>query len=156
MTNSVGKPTIPPWLYKLFTGHQYPYVRRLAKFGQTLKPGEDRPEPTREMIEAKFWEVYPRCRVKVLQEVKEGMIVVFHDLGEYPPGGFQELVHDPEAFLGRTFGKKKIKVLIRNGKLSSKAITIPRSFTTYTVSHTWKKGVKITGLKYRYSFKALK
>ena len=35
MTNSVGKPTIPPWLYKLFTGHQYPYVRRLAKFGQT-------------------------------------------------------------------------------------------------------------------------
>ena len=22
--------TIPPWLYKLFTGHQYPYVRRLA------------------------------------------------------------------------------------------------------------------------------
>ena len=77
MTNSTGKPTVPPWLYKLFTGHQYPYVRRLAKFGQVVKPGEDRPEPTKEMIEAKFWDVYPRCRMKVLQEVKEGMIVSF-------------------------------------------------------------------------------
>ena len=80
-----------------------------------LKPGEDRPEPTREMIEAKFWEVYPRCRVKVLQEVKEGMIVVFHDLGEYPPGGFQELVDNPEEFLAKTFGKKKIKVNFYDG-----------------------------------------
>ena len=113
--NSIGKPTIPPWLYKLFTGHQYPYVRRLAKFGQTVKPGEDRPEPTKEMIEAKFWEVYPRCRAKVLQEVKEGMIVVFRDLGEYPPGGFQELVDNPEEFLATTFGKKKIKVNFYDG-----------------------------------------
>ncbi len=64
-----------------------------------MKPGEDRPEPTKEMIEAKFWDVYPRCRMKVLQEVKEGMIVVFHDLAEYPPGGFQELVDNPEEFL---------------------------------------------------------
>lgn len=110
MTDSSGKPPVPAWLYKLFTGHQYPYVRRLAKFGQTVRPGEDRPEPTKEMIETKFWEVYPRCRVKVLQEVKEGMIVVFHDLGEYPPGGYQELVDNPEEFLARTFGKKKIKV----------------------------------------------
>ena len=103
MTNSTGKPTVPPWLYKLFTGHQYP-------FGQVVKPGEDRAEPTKEMIEAKFWDVYPRCRVKVLQEVKEGMIVVFHDLAEYPPGGFQALVDNPEEFLATTFGKKKIKV----------------------------------------------
>lgn len=115
MTDAAGKPAIPPWLYKLFTGHQYPYVRRLAKFGQAVKPGEDRPEPTREMIEAKFWEVYPRCRMKVLQEVKEGMIVVFHDLGEYPPGGYQELVDNPEEFLAKTFGKKKIKVNFYDG-----------------------------------------
>ena len=53
MANQPGRGTVPPWLYKLFTGHQYPYVRRLAKFSQAVKPGEDRPEPTKEMIEAK-------------------------------------------------------------------------------------------------------
>ena len=107
MNNQLAKPNVPPWLHKLFTGHQYPYVRRLAKFAQPIKPGEDRQEPTKEMIEAKFWEVYPRCWAKILQEVKVGMIVVFHDLGEYPAGGYQELVDDPDAFLAKTYGKKK-------------------------------------------------
>ena len=107
---------VPPWLYKLFTGHQYPYVRRQAKFAIAIKPGEDRPEPTKDMIEAKFWEVYPRCSVKVLQEVKAGMIVVFHDLGAYPPGGYQELVENPEEFLAKTYGKKKIKINFYDGE----------------------------------------
>jgi hypothetical protein len=116
MTDVSERKPVPPWLYKLFTGHQYPYVRRLAKFGIPVKPGEDRPEPTKEMIEAKFWEVYPRCSVKVLQEVKAGMIVVFHDLGAYSPGGYQELVDDPEGFLAKTYGKKKIKVNFYDGE----------------------------------------
>jgi len=80
-----------------------------------MKPGEDRLEPTKELIEAKFWEVYPRCWAKILQEVKVGMIVVFHDLGEYPAGGYQELVDDPDAFLAKTYGKKKIKVNFYDG-----------------------------------------
>ncbi|MDE3050717.1 MAG: hypothetical protein KGJ48_12570, partial [Nitrospirota bacterium] len=83
---------------------------------QPIKPGEDRSEPTKEMIEAKFWEVYPRCRAKILQEVKVGMIVVFHDLGEYPAGGYQELVDNPEEFLAKTYGKKKIKVNFYDGE----------------------------------------
>ncbi|MCP9447290.1 MAG: hypothetical protein NNA22_06935 [Nitrospira sp.] len=111
-----GKPSVPPWLYKLFTGHQYPYVRRLAKFAQPVAPGEDRPEPTKEMIEAKFWEIFPRCRVKVLQEVKEGMIVVFHELGEYPPGEYEELIENPEEFLASRYGKKKIKLNFYDGE----------------------------------------
>ncbi len=115
MSDTSARPAVPPWLYKLFTGHQYPYVRRLAKFGQTVVPGEDRPEPTKEMIDTKFWEVYPRCWVKILQEVKVGMIVVFHDLGEYQAGGYQALVDDPEAFLSATYGKKKIKVNFYDG-----------------------------------------
>ena len=49
MTNSAERPTVPPWLHKLFTGHQYPYVRRLAKFAQPLKPGERRQEPTKDL-----------------------------------------------------------------------------------------------------------
>jgi hypothetical protein len=116
MNNNPTERTVPPWLYKLFTGHQYPYVRRLAKFAQPIRPGEDRPEPTKDMIEAKFWEVFPRCSVKVLEEVKTGMIVVFHDLGEYPPGSYQGLIDNPEEFLARTYGKKKIKVNFYDGE----------------------------------------
>jgi hypothetical protein len=116
MTPPSEKRPVPSWLYKLFTGHQYPYVRRLAKFAQPVRPGEDRPEPTKEMIEEKFWEVYPRCSAKILQEVKSGMIVVFHELGEYPPGGCQELVDHPEEFLAKTYGKKKIKVNFYDGE----------------------------------------
>ena len=61
-----------------------------------------------------------------------------------------------KQYLVFSHGSKKIKVLIRNGKHTSKAITIPKSFTTYTISHTWKKGVKIGLLQYRYSYKTLK
>jgi hypothetical protein len=114
MSNQSEK-TVPPWLYKLFTGHQYPYVRRLAKFAKLVVPGEDRPEPTRDEIDAKFWEVFARCSVKVLQEIKTGMIVSFVELGTFEAGRYQELVAEPEAFLARTYGKKKIKVNFYDG-----------------------------------------
>jgi len=110
------KQTVPPWLYKLFTGHQYPYVRRLAKFAKPVVPGEDRGEPTKDEIDVKFWEVFPRCRVKILQEVKEGMIVTFHELGQYEAGTYQELIDTPEDFLAKTYGKKKIKVNFYDGE----------------------------------------
>jgi len=110
------KQTVPPWLYKLFTGHQYPYVRRLAKFAKPVTPGEDRSEPTKEEIDAKFREVFPRCWAKILQEVKEGMIVTFHELGQYKAGQYQELIDHPEEFLAKTYGKKKIKVNFYDGE----------------------------------------
>ena len=109
--------TVPPWLYKLFTGHQYPYVRRQAKFAnRDIKPGQERPEPTADEIKAKFWEIFPRCSVKVLQEVKTGMIVGFIELGQYGAGTYQELMDGPEDFLARTYGKKKIKVNFYDGE----------------------------------------
>ncbi len=107
---------VPPWLYKLFTGHQYPYVRRLAKFAKPVTPGEDRSEPTKEEIDAKFREVFPRCWAKILQEVKEGMIVTFHELGQYEAGQYQALIDHPEEFLAKTYGKKKIKVNFYDGE----------------------------------------
>jgi hypothetical protein len=92
-------------------------VRRQAKFAnKELKPGGERPEPTREAIDAKFWETFPRCWVKVLQEVKTGMIVRFVELGTYEPGQYQDLVDSPEEFLARTYGKKKIKVNFYEGE----------------------------------------
>jgi len=98
-----GEREIPKWVYKLFTGHAYPYVRRQAKFGFKR-------EPTPEDIKVKFWEIYPQCWLKVLQEIKTGMIVSFIELGRYEAGTFQELVDGPDEFLAKTYGKKKIKL----------------------------------------------
>ena len=110
MSELEDRPSVPPWLYKLFTGQQYPYVRRLAKFARKVPPGEERREPTKDEIDAKFWEVFPHCSAKILQEVKTGMIVSFIELGAYSAGGYQELIDTPEEFLAREYGKKKIKV----------------------------------------------
>jgi hypothetical protein len=110
MDQDTGKREIPKWVYKLCTGLAYPYVRRQAKFAKPVKPGEDREEPTPAEIEAKFWEVYPNCWVKVLQEIKTGMIVAFIELGRYEPGMYQELIESPERFLATHYGKKKIKL----------------------------------------------
>ncbi len=109
MTNSTH-PDVPPWLYKLFTGHQYPFVRRQAKFDKKRPADGERTEPTPDEIREKFWEIYPRCTTKMLQEVKTGMIVAFKELGGYAAGTYQEFVDHPDDFLAREYGKKKIKV----------------------------------------------
>src|SRR5438132_11399274 len=38
------------------------------------------------------------------------MIVSFIELGEYEPGTYQELLDNPEEFLAKHYGKKKIKL----------------------------------------------
>jgi len=114
MTDST-RADVPPWLYKLFTGHQYPYVRRLAKFDKPRPADGERTEPNQDEIKEKFWEVYPRCTAKMLQEIKTGMIVAFKELGGYEAGTYQEFVDHPEDFLAREYGKKKIKVNFYDG-----------------------------------------
>lgn len=117
MTESMARPEVPPWLYKLFTGHQYPYVRRQAKFAKKDRSADgEREEPTQDEIREKFWEIYPHCSAKMLQEVKTGMIVTFLELGSYEPGTFQAFVDAPEEFLAATYGKKKIKVNFYQGE----------------------------------------
>ncbi|MEJ2230701.1 MAG: hypothetical protein P8X46_05920 [Nitrospirales bacterium] len=116
MTDSAPRPDVPAWLYKLFTGHQYPYVRRQAKFDRKDRPANgERPEPTQDEIREKFWEIFPRCTAKMLQEVKTGMIVTFVELGGYEAGTYQEFIDHPEEFLSREYGKKKIKVNFYDG-----------------------------------------
>ncbi len=116
MVDQSQEHVVPPWLHKLFTGHQYPYVRRLAKFDKKdRKIGDASSDPSREEIEAKFQEVYPRCSARILQEVKQGMIVSFRELGFYQPGCYRELVETPETFLAREYGRKKIKVNFYDG-----------------------------------------
>ena len=51
----------------------------------------------------------------MLQEVKVGMIVAFNELGGYEAGTYQEFVDNPDSFLSRAYGKKKIKVNFYDG-----------------------------------------
>jgi hypothetical protein len=99
----MGERDVPKWVYKLFTGQAYPYVRSQSKFAFKR-------DPTPEDIQQKFWEIFPRCWLKVLQEIKTGMIVTFIELGRYEPETYQELIEHPEEFLAKTYGKKKIKL----------------------------------------------
>jgi hypothetical protein len=116
MTSVPSRPDVPQWLYKLFTGHQYPYVRRQAKFDRKDRQEDgERFEPTPDDIREKFWEIFPRCTTKMLQEVKVGMIVAFKELGGYEAGTYQEFIDNPDEFLSREYGKKKIKVNFYDG-----------------------------------------
>jgi len=117
MTERNAQSPVPPWLYKLFTGRQYPYVRRQAKFERKNVPsGERAGEPTPDEIDRKFFEIFPRCSVKLLQEVKSGMIVKFVELGAFEPGTYGKFVENPEEFLAVQYGKKKIKVNFYDGE----------------------------------------
>src|SRR5207245_6963445 len=105
MDPNTGEREVPKWLYKLFTGHAYPYVRRQAKFAKDVRPGGERPEPTADEIKAKFWEIFPQCRLKVLQEINTGMIVSFIELGEDEAGTDKELLDKTEEFVAKHDGK---------------------------------------------------
>src|SRR3989442_12102287 len=110
MEPNTGEREVPKWVYKLFTGHAYPYVRRQAKFAKDVRPGEERPEPTADEIKAKFWEIFPQGRLKVLQKAKTGMIVSFVELGEDEPGMYHERIENPEEFRAEHYEKKKSKL----------------------------------------------
>ena len=107
---------MPAWLYKLFTGHKYPYVRRQAKFAKPVSPGGERSEPSAAEIDQKFLEIFPCCSVKIIEEVKTGMIVSFTELATHAPGQYQALIDRPDEFLAAQYGKKKIKLNFYDGE----------------------------------------
>ena len=72
---SADDTNVPDWLYRLFTGNSYPYLKRQAKF--SLKR-----EATPDVLRELFVDIFPRCTMKVLLEEKQGMIVAFRELGE--------------------------------------------------------------------------
>lgn len=52
---------------------------------------------------------------------------------------------------------KHLKVLIKNGTHTTKAVSVPKSFTSYTLSHTWKANtVSLKSVVYKYTYKKLK
>ncbi len=54
-------------------------------------------------------------------------------------------------------GTKQLKVRIRQGTRTTKAVRVPKELTSYTLKHTWKKGqVKLKSIRYTYSYQALR
>jgi len=105
-----SEPVVEKWIWKLFTGDAYPYIRR------TLQQQHGRP-PTSEEIKGKFFEVYPRCTVKVMVMELVGLGLEFQDLATYPYGSddFSRLMADPIGCLARTHGGGKFKLSFYDG-----------------------------------------
>ena len=93
------------WVWKLFTGEAYPYIRR------TLKHQKGAP-PTDEEIRGKFDEVYRHSTVKIMVIELVGMLLEFQELAIHPYGSaeFSGLMSDPFGSLSKRFGGGKYKI----------------------------------------------
>jgi hypothetical protein len=108
---SRAEPAIEKWVWKLFTGDAYPYIRR------TLQQQHGRP-PTAEEIKAKFFEVYTRCTVKIMVMELVGLGLEFQDLAAYPHGApeFSRLMANPIGYLAQAHGGGKFKLSFYDGE----------------------------------------
>ena len=106
---STGDANVPDWLYRLFTGGSYPYLRRQAKF-------RFKRDPTPDVLREIFVDTFPRCTMKVLIEEKQGMIVQFRELKTYEPGQYMSLVWTPVDVLRTTYGRGKYKLNFYEGE----------------------------------------
>ena len=54
-------------------------------------------------------------------------------------------------------GTKQLRVQIKQGTHTTKAVRVPKELTSYTLKHTWKKGqVKLKSIRYTYSYQSLR
>ena len=106
---STDDTNVPDWLYRLFTGASYPYLKRQAKF--RLKR-----DPTPDVLRELFVDIFPRCTMKVLVEEKQGMIVQFRELETYAPGKYMDLVWKPIDILREAYGRGKYKLNFYEGE----------------------------------------
>jgi len=105
-----GEPAVEKWVWKLFTGEAYPYIRR------TLQQQHGRP-PTPEEIRERFSEVYPRSTVKIMVMELVGLGLEFQDLATHAYGAadFSHLMADPIGCLSQSYGGGKFKLSFYDG-----------------------------------------
>ena len=103
-------PSIDRWVWKLFTGEAYPYIRR------TLKHEKGAP-PTHDDILQKFNQVYEASVVKTLVMELVGLGLEFQELSTHAHGTqeFTGLMRDPIGSLARAFGGGKFKLCFYYG-----------------------------------------
>jgi hypothetical protein len=109
-STSREEPVVEKWVWKLFTGEAYPYIRR------TLQQQHGR-SPTPAEIKEKFLEVYPRSTVKIMVMELVGLGLEFQDLASHPYGtaDFSRLMADPIGHLSRIYGGGKFKLSFYDG-----------------------------------------
>ncbi|HUJ80209.1 MAG TPA: hypothetical protein VLY45_07845 [Nitrospiria bacterium] len=102
---------VEKWVWKLFTGDAYPYIRR------SLQQHHGRP-PTAEEIRSKFFDVYCHCSVKIMVMELVGLGLEFQDLASFPYGtdDFAGLMADPTGYLSRGYGGGKYKLSFYYGE----------------------------------------
>jgi len=104
-------PTVEKWVWKLFTGDAYPYIRRTLQHQKGAPPMADE-------IKTKFFEVYTHSVVKVMVMELVGLGLEFQDLAAHAYGEepFIRLMADPIGDLGRNFGGGKYKLSFYYGE----------------------------------------
>jgi len=102
---------VEKWVWKLFTGDAYPYIRRALQH-------QYRRAPTQDELKERFLEVYPRSTVKIMVMELVGLGLEFQDLATHPYGAvdFSHLMADPYGELGRRFGGGKFKLSFYDGE----------------------------------------
>ncbi len=106
---AANSPGVPPgvdkWVWKLFTGDAYPYIRRTLQHQKGATPTADE-------VREKFFEVYTHSLVKIMVMELVGIGLEFQDLAahQYGTEDFSGLMADPIGYLGRAHGGGKFKL----------------------------------------------
>jgi hypothetical protein len=105
MTDAHAAPGVEKWVWKLFTGEAYPYIRRTLQHQKGAAPTAD------EMRE-KFLEVYSHSVVKIMVMELVGLGLEFQELASHAYGtpDFAGLMADPIGYLGQAHGGGKFKL----------------------------------------------
>jgi hypothetical protein len=106
-----ASPGVEKWIWKLFTGDAYPYIRRTLQHRKGA-------EPTADEVREKFQEVYSHSVVKIMVMELVGLGLEFQDLASHPYGTaeFSGLMADPIGYLGRAHGGGKFKLSFYYGE----------------------------------------
>jgi hypothetical protein len=99
------------WVWKLFTGDAYPYIRRTLQHEKGAPPSADD-------IRQRFIDVYAHSTVKIMVMELVGILLEFQDLAVHPYGStdFSGLTHDPLGYLSEHYGGGKYKLSFYYGE----------------------------------------
>lgn len=81
------------------------YKEHIKKFSHAAVKGE----PPLEVMRETFLSILPECRIKILGQEKNGMIVQFHHLDTFPASDLAS-VTETQDFLANRYGGGKFKI----------------------------------------------
>lgn len=105
--------------------------------------------------------------VAASQTVRSTAVSGFHAMSAKPKAGLTKgrvllrLTTTARGISGKQYlvfshRGKHLRVRVPNGTHRTKAVVVPKSFTSYRISHTWKGTAKVSAVVYHYRYKKLK